>query len=758
MRPLQLWGGVECTINRVGDRYRDQLAMAGHYDRLEDDADRIASLGVRAVRWPILWERHTGAGADRAWGATDRVLARFRAHGITVIGGLLHHGSGPAHTTLTDPAMPSELGEFAREVATRYPWIEWWTPVNEPLTTARFAGLYGLWYPHAKNDRSFVLALLHQVLATQCAMQSIRSVQPNAKLIATEDLGYSHSNATLRYQAAFENERRWLTWDLLVGQVRRSHPLWTFLIRSAPVRRLLAEIGDRATDASAQPALLGVNHYVTSERFLDEALRFYPARTHGGNRWHRYADVEAVRVLRDGPIGAARLLMQAWERYQVPMAVTEAHIGCTREQQMQWVLGMWQAALEARAHGADIRAVTAWALFGGFDWRSLLTRDEHAYESGAWDVRAPVPRETALAPALRALAAGTAPQHPALAAQGWWQRSDRVEYPPRRGTVPRAPLLSTTRPVVARTPRPLLIFGAGGTLGQALQRLARERGLPLVAWSRREVDITNVDDVNRRVDAVRPWAIINAAGWVRVDDAEQHRDACRAVNALGAQGLALAAARHGIPFCTFSSDLVFGSSGTRPFVESDQPSPCNWYGRSKMESERLVLAAHSEALVVRTSAFFGDWDDANFITHTLADVARGHEVYAPTDAVVSPTYVTDLVHSCLDLLIDGSRGVWHLANVGACSWHELVQRAARVAKLDVQQVRGCASSDIGWVAPRPSYSVLSSERATLLPPLDDALHRHLRARSWERLARRREAIETELSIHTAATIPQTCTT
>lgn len=733
--PLEMWAGVECTINRVGDRYRDQLDEVGHYVRAEADADRIADLGVGTVRWPILWERHQAS--PHQWALTDRVLARFRARGVRVIAGLVHHGGGPSHTQLLDPAFPDGLARFARTVAERYPWIDAWTPVNEPLTTARFSGLYGVWYPHATNDRAFVTALIHQVLATQLAMQAIRRVSPDARLVATEDLGYTHSNALLRYQAAFENERRWLSWDLLLGHVQRGHALWSYLCRSAPVRRQLDRIADQATDCGVLPSLLGVNHYVTSERFLDEALPFYPTRAHGGNRWHRYADVEAVRVLRDGPLGPARLLQQAWERYRVPLAITEAHLACTREQQMRWLDDMWRAAQDARASGVKVCAVTAWALLGAFDWRSLLTRHEGAYESGAWDIRAPEPRATAMVPMIRALATTGTYTHPALDGDGWWTRPDRLAYPPRRGMLARAPAMPAAASIVRRSgQRPVLIVGASGTLGVAFRRLARERGLTAVALSRTELDIADADAVAVQFARIRPWAVINAAGWVRVDDAEQQRDACLRVNVAGAEVLARAAAARDLPYCTFSSDLVFSTTATRPFLESDAPSPVNWYGHSKAEAERRVLSAHEGALVVRTSAFFGDWDDANFVTRTLARLEAGHEALAPDDAVVSPTYVTDLVHACLDLLIDGVPGLWHLANVGACSWYELAREAARLASVDGSSLRACRSADIGWVAPRPAYSVLGSERATLLAPLDDALARHVRAGSWRPLTRR----------------------
>lgn len=740
--PLEVWAGVECTINRVGDTWRDQLELTGHYERPGDVA-RTASLGVRAVRWPVLWERHHESPA--AWDHTDRVLSEFRIRGIRVIAGLVHHGSGPRGTHLLHDGFAGGLAAFAREVAERYPWLDAYTPVNEPLTTARFSTLYGVWYPHARNDRAFVQAMLTQVQATQAAMAAIHTVNPRAELIATEDLGFTHVNSALRYQAAFENERRWLTWDLLQGKVRRDHPLWNWLTRNAPATRALDGIAAAAANPAARVGVIGVNYYVTSERFLDEALQFYPARTHGGNRWHRYADVEAVRVLRDGPLGVAPLLLQAWRRYGVPLAITEAHIGCTREQQLRWLADIWNAALEARAASADVRAVTPWALFGSYDWNSLLTKDAGHYESGAWDVRAPLPRPTALVPMIRSLATTGSYAHPALEAEGWWSHPRRLEYPPRRGVLARHRDDTPAR-VAAGDRHPLLVVGAHGTLGSAFRRLACERGWLVVALSRADLDVTDAGAVEQALAMHRPWAVVNAAGWVRVDDAEHEREACLRANVHAAELLAKATAAHDVRFCTFSSDLVFGddppraqrSGSARPFVESDRPDPRNWYGHSKATAEQRVQEAHGNALIVRTSAFFGDWDDWNFVSRTLASLHRGDDVLAPDDAVVSPTYVTDLVHASLDLLVDDACGVWHLANVGACSWYELACEAAEQAGFDRSvrtRIAACGARDIGWTAPRPSYSALASERATLLPSLDDALQRHLRARAWERVAR-----------------------
>ncbi|MEA2514351.1 MAG: dTDP-4-dehydrorhamnose reductase [Thermomicrobiales bacterium] len=423
---LELWAGVECTVNRVGDRYFDQVERSGHARRL-DDLDRFAELGVRTLRYPILWERTAPNGLDRAdWSWADERLGRLRELGIRPIVTLVHHGSGPRHTNLLDPSFVDGLAAFAGALAARYPWVEDYTPVNEPLTTARFSALYGCWYPHARDMGSCVRALIHECAATAEAMAAIRAVNPAARLIQTEDIGKTYSTPMLARQAEFDNERRWLSLDLLTGRVRDGHPLWGFL------HWLGFDATDFARFASAPcpPDVIGVNYYVTSERFLDQRLKRYPDCTHGGNGRHRYADVEAVRVCTEGIAGFSGIVRETWDRYGLPVAITEAHLGADVDEQMRWLAEAWRAAQAARRDGIDVRAVTAWSLLGAYDWNSLVTREEGHYEPGAIDVRGSEPRATPLAEMIRDLANGRPHRHPALAFPGWWRRPERLLYPP----------------------------------------------------------------------------------------------------------------------------------------------------------------------------------------------------------------------------------------------------------------------------------------------------------------------------------------
>jgi dTDP-4-dehydrorhamnose reductase len=739
-RALELWAGLECTLNRVGDTQHDQLALTGHYDRL-DDLDRLADLGVRTVRYPVLWERFARAGKHGdPWSWSDTRLQRLRELGITPIVGLVHHGSGPFGTSLLDDGFAEGLAAFARRVAERYPWVTAFTPVNEPLTTARFSALYGIWYPHARDDALFFRATLGQIRATRLAMDAIRAVTPGAQLVQTEDLGCTHATPTLRYQAALENERRWLTFDLLTGRLRRGDPMYRF----AKFVGISDDDIARAVGDGCPPDLIGINHYVTSERWLDERLDRYPPHTHGGNGRHQYADVESVRAHPDGLTGPRALLGEAWKRYGIPIAVTEAHLGCTREQQLRWLQHVWREAAGARDDGVDVRAVTAWAAFGTQDWSSLVTRLDGHYEPGLFDVRGPAPRPTALAAMARSLATTGEFTHPALGAPGWWSCPERLIYPPT---------VSPARPVATRTrraDRPVLITGAAGTLGRAFTRLCEERGLAYRALTRHELDVTSPSAVEQMLRETNAWAVVNAAGYVRVDDAEHDVAACRRGNVDGVATLAARCADRGVALASFSSDLVFDGRKGAPYVERDATAPLGAYGASKAEAELRALALHPAALMIRTAAFFGPWDDWNFVTLALRSLAEGLPVSAADDLVVSPTYVPDLVHATLDLLVDGERGIWHLANAGAVSWADLATMAARAAGLDASLVDPRPHSELGFIAPRPANVALASERGSLLPSLENALARYVAERSWEQSDEAALAGASEGAVETAA--------
>jgi dTDP-4-dehydrorhamnose reductase len=266
----------------------------------------------------------------------------------------------------------------------------------------------------------------------------------------------------------------------------------------------------------------------------------------------------------------------------------------------------------------------------------------------------------------------------------------------------------------------LLITGATGTLGNAFARTCEERALPFCLTSRAELDICDEASIARALEEYRPWAVINTAGFVRVPDAERERDACLAANAGGAEKLARACSAAGIPLVTFSSDLVFDGKLGREYLEDDPVAPTGVYGLSKARAEQQVSAAMRDALIIRTSAFFGPWDKYNFAWNVLSSLARGEPVRASSNTHVTPTYVPDLCHATLDLLVDGETGIWHLANQGKLSWYEFAHRVAESAGFD---------SSLVLPAPREeeANTALGSRRGFMLRPVEHALDDYLRS-------------------------------
>ena len=427
----EIWGGFECSVVRVGDDRRDQLRETGHHDRPEDIA-AVAGLGIRKLRYAAAWERIAPDHPEACdWSWQDARMLELRHQGIEPILGLVHHGSGPGYTSLADPEFPEKLARYAGQVARRYPWVRDWTPVNEPLTTARFSGLYGFWYPHAETEADFLRILFNECRGVMLAMRAIRETVPDARLVQTEDLGRNFCTEPMRAKAEEYNQRRWLSFDLVLGRVDAAHP-WHARFLAAGVS---ASDLQSLCEQPPGPTLLGINHYVTSDRFLDHRMGFYPVEIHEPTPAQGFIDTEAIRAgvpLED--LGWLPRLRETWERYPgLPLAVTEVHLGCCPENQVRWLQDCWDAAVTLRAEGAPMEAVTVWSLAGAVDWSSLLTQRRGDYEPGLLDGSGEGgARLTDLAAAVASLAKTGRMDHAALTSRGWWALDDRLHVHLRR--------------------------------------------------------------------------------------------------------------------------------------------------------------------------------------------------------------------------------------------------------------------------------------------------------------------------------------
>jgi dTDP-4-dehydrorhamnose reductase len=175
---------------------------------------------------------------------------------------------------------------------------------------------------------------------------------------------------------------------------------------------------------------------------------------------------------------------------------------------------------------------------------------------------------------------------------------------------------------------------------------------------------------------------------------------------------------------TFSTDLVFDGSKPSAYVESDTVNPLNVYGRSKAEAEELILQNDPSSLIIRTSAFFGPWDQYNFLHWVITTLNEQQEVTVASDVLISPTYVPDLVHATLDLVIDDENEIWHIANKGAITWSQLAHEAAKQFDLNAALINSIPVADMHLPAQRPKNGVLTSEKGVILPNLNNALQRY----------------------------------
>jgi dTDP-4-dehydrorhamnose reductase len=387
--PFEIWASPEPTVARIdASTYRDQLAETGHEAR-DGDLELLASLGVAATRYPVLWEKTLAADGsfDFAW-ATAR-LERLRALGVEPIVTLLHHGSGPPMTSLIDPAFPERFAAYAGAVAERFPWVRRWTPINEPLTTARFATLYGHWYPNRTDDAAFGHAIAHEALAMLLAMAAIRRRVPDAQFVITEDLqSFTARDPSVSNFVAHKRERMYLSIELAMGRVDASHALYGYLTETCGVApALLARIRAHASP----PDLVGWNYYPNSERAL--------ARDAAGAIVNEPARLYA-------PITPRPMLRAAYDRLGLPFGISEVHINGDETARVAWLRARYDDLATLHADGLPVRMMGAWAAFGLVDWDSLLTRREDYREDGVFTFAGPgqTPRETAVAPVLRELA------------------------------------------------------------------------------------------------------------------------------------------------------------------------------------------------------------------------------------------------------------------------------------------------------------------------------------------------------------------
>jgi len=257
-----------------------------------------------------------------------------------------------------------------------------------------------------------------------------------------------------------------------------------------------------------------------------------------------------------------------------------------------------------------------------------------------------------------------------------------------------------------------LITGANGQLGRCLQKTLGERGIDFVAFSRTDLDVTNIALLEKSFKSIKPDVVINTAAYTNVDEAEIYQSEAFAINQAGAANVAIASKLVGAKLVHFSTDYVFSGNSHSPWQVNDLTEPLSIYGKSKLAGEVEILKEYSEnSLVIRTAWLYSSYRK-NFYKTILTKALHSDEVVrVVSDQQGQPTSALDLAELTVKAVTsDVPAGIFHGTNAGSCSWFEFSRLIFEIAGEDIDRVTPVSSSEFITKAQRPSYSVLDNQK------------------------------------------------
>ncbi|MBN2738077.1 MAG: dTDP-4-dehydrorhamnose reductase [Spirochaetales bacterium] len=231
------------------------------------------------------------------------------------------------------------------------------------------------------------------------------------------------------------------------------------------------------------------------------------------------------------------------------------------------------------------------------------------------------------------------------------------------------------------------LVGSKGMLGTDLEKLFIHNSLEYIATDK-EVDITDPAALNGFIkkqfaDHTLRW-IINCAAYTAVDQAEEDREPCFAINSLGPKNLAIMAEKTGATLVHISTDYVFNGQKKEAYVEDDPTAPLGVYGQSKLEGEKAIQENCRQFYILRTAWLYGK-NNKNFVTTMLKLFAEKDELKIISDQWGSPTYTKDLAAAILAIIkskdTEGTEGfgIYHFTNTGRTNWFEFAREIQKQA-------------------------------------------------------------------------------
>jgi beta-glucosidase/6-phospho-beta-glucosidase/beta-galactosidase len=343
--------GIECSYPTIeGGRWRmDQLEATGHYRYWRRDLALVRELGLRYLRYGPPFHRICSGPGTYDWSFMDDVGAEMQALGIVPIVDLCHFGVPDWVGDFQNPEVPSLLADYARAFARRYPWVQFYTPVNEMYVTARMSALEGVWNEQLRSDAAFVTATRHLARASVLAMQTIASERPDAIFINSESSEFYQAccpDPRIRRIADFENQRRFLALDLLYAVPVRGD-MYTYLLDNGlPPGEydwfMNQDVGARA--------VLGIDYYEWNEKLINVN-----------------GEPENLGEL----FGWYVITRQYYDRYKRPVMHTETNTPDAAEAP-GWLWRQWHNVQLIREHGVPVVGFTWYSLQDQVDWDSGL--------------------------------------------------------------------------------------------------------------------------------------------------------------------------------------------------------------------------------------------------------------------------------------------------------------------------------------------------------------------------------------------------
>lgn len=345
--------GIEdtCVYPPDGGPPLDEHALTDHTARMGQDLAMAAGTGATALRYGLSWPVTNPAPGVFDWSAVDRAVDLAQEMGLTLVADLVHYGTPRwLPDAFADPGYPDGVAAFAGAVAERYgDRLRCFTPLNEPVTTASFCGLRGVWPPYRTGWAGWVEVVTGIALGVVRSVAAIRRAQPDAVVVHVEAAtDIRAGDPALEGQAELLRGLGWLPTDLVLGKVDASHPLHGWLVANGARPDRLAEL----VDHPATIDVVGVNYYpdLTPRRLVQ-------------------VDGAPVQVSYDRGAAGLRDAVEGFvHRYGLPVAITETSVEGDDERRAAWLAASVDEVAALRADGYDLRAYTWWPLFDFVDW------------------------------------------------------------------------------------------------------------------------------------------------------------------------------------------------------------------------------------------------------------------------------------------------------------------------------------------------------------------------------------------------------